>query len=271
MRRRAPRRWLPLLSLVLLSALPMQAAPGEDPVVEAQKAITTLSASFEGAQSAMRARLESLRETAEYKEAYEERDFAKLREMSGKISDPFVAEWKEKFSTIARSYAGQEAELVVAAAQMKYRLLDKPAQELERLIGAYPTSPQLAELIEGSRPPRGMQPDRFRELMTKIIDENPSKEIRAQAYFNRGNALRRKRDATDEEKASFEADFSKVIELLPADALLSLKAQGPRFEELRLQVGMKAPDIVGVDLFGESFKLSDYAGKVVMLDFWGDW
>ncbi|MEM7785122.1 MAG: hypothetical protein AAF939_20860 [Planctomycetota bacterium] len=35
--------------------------------------------------------------------------------------------------------------------------------------------------------------------------------------------------------------------------------------------GDEAPEIVGVDLDGEQFKLSDYEGKVVMLDFWGDW
>jgi len=36
-------------------------------------------------------------------------------------------------------------------------------------------------------------------------------------------------------------------------------------------VGNVAPDIDGIDLDGEAFKLSDYRGKVVMLDFWGDW
>ncbi len=36
-------------------------------------------------------------------------------------------------------------------------------------------------------------------------------------------------------------------------------------------VGKPAPDIVGKDLDGVEFKLSDYRGKVVMLDFWGDW
>ena len=30
-------------------------------------------------------------------------------------------------------------------------------------------------------------------------------------------------------------------------------------------------DIVGQDLDGESFSLSDYRGNVVMLVFWGDW
>ena len=36
-------------------------------------------------------------------------------------------------------------------------------------------------------------------------------------------------------------------------------------------VGATAPDIVGVDLDGTEFALSDYQGKVIFLDFWGDW
>jgi hypothetical protein len=35
--------------------------------------------------------------------------------------------------------------------------------------------------------------------------------------------------------------------------------------------GNVAPDIEGADLDGVAFKLSDYRGKVVFLDFWGDW
>ena len=35
--------------------------------------------------------------------------------------------------------------------------------------------------------------------------------------------------------------------------------------------GSLAPEIKGNDLDGAPFKLSDYRGKVVMLDFWGDW
>jgi hypothetical protein len=38
-----------------------------------------------------------------------------------------------------------------------------------------------------------------------------------------------------------------------------------------LRVGKVAPDIEGEDLDGKTFKLSDYRGKVVVLDFWGDW
>jgi hypothetical protein len=38
-----------------------------------------------------------------------------------------------------------------------------------------------------------------------------------------------------------------------------------------LEVGDTIPEVDGKDLDNIKFKLSDYKGKVVMLDFWGDW
>jgi hypothetical protein len=38
-----------------------------------------------------------------------------------------------------------------------------------------------------------------------------------------------------------------------------------------LSVGKVAPEIIGMDIGGTEFKLSDYRGKVVMLSFWADW
>ena len=52
---------------------------------------------------------------------------------------------------------------------------------------------------------------------------------------------------------------------------LAKSAAGDLFELRHLQVGMTAPDIEGVDLDGQPMKLSDYRGRVVVLDFWGDW
>jgi peroxiredoxin len=40
------------------------------------------------------------------------------------------------------------------------------------------------------------------------------------------------------------------------------------FELRHLAVGKQAPDIEGQDQDGKQFKLSDYRGKVVLLDFW---
>jgi hypothetical protein len=47
-------------------------------------------------------------------------------------------------------------------------------------------------------------------------------------------------------------------------------AQRP-VDPLQPQVGSLAPEIEGVDIDGVKFKLSDYRGEVIVLDFWGDW
>jgi hypothetical protein len=43
------------------------------------------------------------------------------------------------------------------------------------------------------------------------------------------------------------------------------------FKEKNLAVGMAVPDFTAKDIEGAEFKLSDYKGKVVLLDFWGFW
>ena len=48
-------------------------------------------------------------------------------------------------------------------------------------------------------------------------------------------------------------------------------AKSELFELEHLRVGQVVPEIEGKDLDGIEFKLSDYRGKIVMLDFWGHW
>lgn len=43
------------------------------------------------------------------------------------------------------------------------------------------------------------------------------------------------------------------------------------YDPARLAIGEVAPDIEALDLFDVPFKLSDYRGKIVVIDFWGDW
>jgi cytochrome oxidase Cu insertion factor (SCO1/SenC/PrrC family) len=46
------------------------------------------------------------------------------------------------------------------------------------------------------------------------------------------------------------------------------RAKAELFAIHNLSVGSEAPDIEGQDQDGKRFKLSDYRGKVVLLDFW---
>lgn len=50
------------------------------------------------------------------------------------------------------------------------------------------------------------------------------------------------------------------------------KSAAAELNEIRnLGLGKPCPEIAGEDIDGKSFKLSDYKGKVVVVDFWGDW
>ena len=52
---------------------------------------------------------------------------------------------------------------------------------------------------------------------------------------------------------------------------LGQRADAIIFARDRLQIGMTVPEITAEDVDGIEFNLSDYRGKVVFLDFWGDW
>lgn len=64
---------------------------------------------------------------------------------------------------------------------------------------------------------------------------------------------------------------AKLLALASSDEQIAPAAARSVFKLERLQVGMVAPEIQGKDLDGEEFKLSDYRGKAVVIDFWGDW
>ncbi len=50
-----------------------------------------------------------------------------------------------------------------------------------------------------------------------------------------------------------------------------VRARAELFAIRQLAIGQPVPEIVGEDLFGKAMKLSEFRGKVVVLDFWGDW
>lgn len=55
------------------------------------------------------------------------------------------------------------------------------------------------------------------------------------------------------------------------DATLAETARKQLYAIRNLSIGRPAPEITGQDVDGTPFRLSDYRGKVVLLDFWGHW
>jgi hypothetical protein len=65
----------------------------------------------------------------------------------------------------------------------------------------------------------------------------------------------------------FEAVMAKYADVNGSEGPIGKSAK----TALSLAVGRETPDIEGQDADSKKFKLSDYRGKVVLLDFWGHW
>ena len=146
---------------------------------------------------------------------------------------------------------------------------DAGADALACLVVDHAKSAEIADAVVALRYSRvdGAEID---GALAEILETSPHDGVRAAALFVRGLRVLADESAGETDREAAFADLTKVIELAPK-ADIAAEAEGNLFEAKHLQVGMEAPDIVGEDLDGVEFKLSDYRGKVVMLDFWGDW
>lgn len=112
--------------------------------------------------------------------------------------------------------------------------------------------------------------NRSRDALATLSAGNPHDMVQAHALY--GLAMDTLRDVKADEDAKAEAlELLDEAAFLAEGTELAILAGAHRFEVERLQIGMEAPDIVGEDLDQVPFKLSDYRGKVVVIDFWGDW
>jgi hypothetical protein len=91
-------------------------------------------------------------------------------------------------------------------------------------------------------------------------------DAQATTQPRKADRLRHEREELLERAATNYADVK-----LPYRGTVGARAEGELFETRHLAVGKPVPDIEGEDSDGKRFKLSDYRGKVVLLDFWGNW
>ena len=78
-------------------------------------------------------------------------------------------------------------------------------------------------------------------------------------------------DAAKEVESLFEKVEKEFADISSGRGTLGKSAKSELNEMRNLGVGKPSPEITGNDIDGKPFKLSDYRGKVVVVDFWGDW
>jgi hypothetical protein len=74
-----------------------------------------------------------------------------------------------------------------------------------------------------------------------------------------------------ESEELYERAIDQYADVAYRDRSVGDRAKAALFEMRNLVIGKAAPEVEGEDVEGKKFKLSDYRGKVVVLDFWGHW
>src|SRR5262249_49356168 len=121
------------------------------------------------------------------------------------------------------------------------------------------------------------------KFLEQVVRENPCKDTKGLATYalakrylmqaDRGPTLTPDQIEALNQKAEklLLAVKNEFASVKTGEATLGESIKNELFILQHLVVGKVAPDIVGEDTDGKKFKLSDYRGKVVMLDFWGHW
>jgi len=110
-----------------------------------------------------------------------------------------------------------------------------------------------------------------RDFLSTVSEKSTSKKARGTALY--ALAIGMERDKT--KAAEYDAITNKIIndhpdlEIRDRNIATALKAK--KEAAVKFAIGKVAPEIIGKDVDGNEMKLSDYKGKVVVLDFWGDW
>jgi hypothetical protein len=149
---------------------------------------------------------------------------------------------------------------------------------LEILATKYPQSHKMGQLCEELA---GKPAAAVGQLLRAVLEKNPKRDIQGIACLSLGQYLSslsadiaHKAQAAqlqNEAQKYLEMAINKYGDVKLAQETIGDRAKSDLYELLHLAVGKLAPELVGQDSDNKDFKLQDYRGKVVVLDFWARW
>ena len=229
---------------------------------------------FADAKAQFDAQFEELKKTEAWQAAMEVRDNEALRKLYTGLEKVDAAMFAERAMKLAATHQGEDAVRFYCWTAVNGADKDLAREAMGVLRDNHLKSPGLEPLMErGVLLSRTLGNDAGSMMLDLIIDENPHAMVRAWAMYWKAYPVvnQRGRESYTEQEKTAAVGLMAQAEELAAGSPLAGRIAAPRFEKERLQIGMVAPDIEGADTDGTAFKLSDYRGKVVVLDFWGFW
>jgi hypothetical protein len=223
---------------------------------EYEEAVNKWNAEYRAADKAARKALQSKRPAPEY--------LGRFQALAEEAKGTDVAA-KALMSVMEVGLAAKRLpESKAALAELKANHLASPA--IEKLPFA------AMQVVEGAE---------FDALLAALLEKSPHKPVKAAAAFaqwqSAQNALQMQGKDPAEDAAvlalakAIAKDYADVKFPFDEKQTYGDIAGGFVFVAENLSVGKTAPDQEAIDENGVKFKVSDYRGKVVVLDFWGYW
>ncbi len=213
----------------------------------------------------------TVRESEAYREARKDDDREKMNALLADAPPPDLLALGNKALEEAAKYQGDDRALLLVWAAVRTRDDGIVTRVIDEVLEHHLDSIAVIPLLEnGLNLSRQLGPDKGKVFLSKFAYESKNDYVRAWAMYKIAERMGRGPNASEEEKAK-RGEMMALVEELAAGTELGERINAPRFVEERLQIGMDVPEIVGEDTDGIAFKLSDYRGKVVVLDFWGFW
>lgn len=221
---------------------------------------------------------------------YERTLHAFVREMQG-VKDQAArdARWRERptrgsiwlprFREIARTHPRTEAAFrALNWIRSHASSSDEHGRVVEQLLRDHIDHEDLGQICRRfiGQPHPTEKPENI-AIIRRVLAESPHARARAEAGYCLAKVLQHlDADKHDKEIVALleraVRDAGDVAGVFPnRDLPLARVAELDLFEMRHLQIGCTAPDISGADMQGVAFRLSDYRGKVLFLDFWGHW
>jgi hypothetical protein len=224
---------------------------------------------FVKAQVAVSTQVKELRKSATYQKALKKRDINALRAMVAKIPKP-EATLIPIFLKAAEKAKGspEEAKLLFFALSKSGRNRALCKKIFESLKARHFESKGWGPVLRSL--PWILPKDEAKAFISRLAQESPNPQVKIMAKYVAATGIRRDKGASDEDKEAAAKTLEEIKTKHP-NSLPGLSLNSPTFIKEHLQIGMKAPDIIGKDVFGKPMKLSDFRGRVVVIDFWGDW
>jgi len=213
--------------------------------------------------------------------AQQEKDDEAVSQIYAEFYKGVVPEFAERFAVVARENKGTPIALrawikaVELAADAEVAPLAK--EGLAAITSDHIDSEELASLSTNLRyAASGLGEDTVLEALRVIGERSPHRSVQASARFNRGAVLGDERAAGDPRIEEAKSIFTALQKDFADVEMYKGKSYGKAAESFlfaleNLLVGKPCPDFEASDAEGVAFKLSDYKGKVVLVDFWGFW